>query len=70
MTTRREHAAWLLWKINQGYLKAEDRALGMKPEEFIHEMSQHEDDRAELPHWLVLADELIAAFDTEVADRV
>ena len=61
----RAHVAWLLWCANQGYINAEDRAVNGN--NFVTEMSQHPDDRRELPHWLGMADELLAAIDAEVA---
>lgn len=66
MTEARTHVAWLLWCVNQGYLKAEDRAINsMNANNFIAEMSQHPDDRAELPHWLEIADTVLAAIAEE-----
>lgn len=54
-----EQVAHLLWQVNQGYLTAEDRAIGTnwfaEPVE-----DQHEDDQAERPHWITLAEEVIA----------
>lgn len=71
----REHVAWLLWCANQGYILAEDRAvLNGGPETFVADM-QHPEDRAKLPGWLDMADQVLAAIDTEtsefrVGDRV
>jgi hypothetical protein len=61
----REHVAWLLWCANQGYLLAEDRAvLSGGPDTFISDM-QHPDDLGQLPGWLDMADQVLAAIDAE-----
>ena len=61
----REKVAWLLWCANQGYIKAEDRAvLSGGPDTFVADM-QHPDDLAELPGWLDMADQVLAAIRSE-----
>jgi hypothetical protein len=54
-----ERVAHLLWQVNEGYLTAEDRAIGTnwfaEPVENLHP-----DDQAERPHWIALAEEVIA----------
>lgn len=61
----REWVAWLLWQVNQGYIKAEDRAIG---ENWFRlpETELHPDDREERPHWLALADEVIRICSAEM----
>jgi hypothetical protein len=55
----------LLWCANQGYLLAGDRAvLSGGPDTFIADM-QHPDDLAQLPCWLDMADQVLAAIDAE-----
>lgn len=64
----RERVAYLLWQVDQGYLTAEDRAIG-------ENWMGHSDDRlapddlAARPHWLALADEVIAALDAAPGRR-
>jgi hypothetical protein len=64
----REHVAWLLWCANEGYLTAEDRpARGnwlLEPVE-----SLHVDDAAARPHWLAMADEVLAALSADGGGR-
>lgn len=56
----RAHVAWLLWCANQGYLNAVDRALTSNM--FLEDPAGlHPDDLAERPHWLAMADEVLAA---------
>ena len=55
----REQVAWLLWQVNEGYITAEDRAIGTNW--FLSPVgSEHPDAEAERPHWLALADEVVA----------
>jgi hypothetical protein len=54
-----ERVAYLLWQINQGYLTAEDRAVGTnwftEPVEALHP-----DDLFMRAHWIAVAEEVIA----------
>ncbi len=59
-----ERVAYLLWQVNEGYIKAEDREIGTNW--FLTPVgSQHEDDEAERQGWLDLAAEVIAAMKAE-----
>jgi hypothetical protein len=50
--------AWLLWQVNQGAIKAEDRAIGTNW--FLEPVDQLlVDDQAERPHWIALAREVM-----------
>lgn len=63
----RQHVAWLLWCASQGYVLAEDRAILSRPHQFEADPSTlHPDDRAELPGWLDMADQVLAAIDAEL----
>lgn len=63
----RATVAALLWHANQGNLNRDDRAVsGMDGHNFVAKMSLHPDDRAALPHWLMMADEVLDAIDTEL----
>ena len=59
-TGARTHIAWLLWCLQQGYVKAEDRAI-------LHNWldddpaTLHPNDAETRPHLLAMADEVIAA---------
>jgi hypothetical protein len=56
----RELIAWLLWCANQGYLHPDDRAL--LDNHFLPDAGPlHPDDAAEVPHWLEMADQVLAA---------
>ena len=56
----REHVAWLMWCLNQGYVNAEDRSIlsnWLKDDPD----TLHPDDARLRPHLLAMADEVIAA---------
>jgi hypothetical protein len=56
----RTHVAWLLWCLDQGYIKAEDRAI---LDNWLEEdpATLHPDDAEQRPHLRTMADEVIAA---------
>lgn len=61
----RAHVAWLLWCANQGYLKAEDRAI-LGGNHFLEDpQTLHQRDRDERPGWLQMADEVLATVRAE-----
>lgn len=63
---RRTEVAYLLWQIDQGYVAAEDRALGTN---WMYESDEqlHSDDVRSRKHFLEAADTLIQIMDTEYA---
>jgi hypothetical protein len=60
--------AYLLWQVNQGYISAEDRAVG---ENWMYDdpAVMHPDDRASLPGWLDAAREVRAALLPSAGDE-
>jgi hypothetical protein len=58
----REHIAWLLWCIGEGYVNASDRE-GMTNWLLDDPATLHADDAALRPHLLAMADEVLAAIN-------
>lgn len=56
--TVQEQVAYLLWQVDRGYIRAEDRAIGTNWFQ-LPEAELHPDDRAARPHWMALAAEVI-----------
>jgi hypothetical protein len=54
----REHLAWLLWCVGEGYLKPEDRGENWMAEDLT---TMHPADVELRHHLLVMADEVLAA---------
>lgn len=66
---QRAHVAWLMWCFNEGYVNAVDR-VGMKNWLLDDPAKLHPDDAALRPHLLAMADELIAAMQSEAGSTV
>jgi hypothetical protein len=62
----RATVAWLLWCANEGYLLAEDRDILTGPNMFeVDPETLHPDDQRDIPGWLDMADQVLAAIDAE-----
>lgn len=60
MPEGREHLAWLMYCYQQGYVKAEDRAI-LANWLLDDPATLHPDDAALHPHLLAMADEILDA---------
>ena len=58
----REHLAWLIWCMNQGYVKVADRA-GMDNWLLEDPATLHASDAELRPHLLAMADEVLRQID-------
>jgi hypothetical protein len=66
--TARERLAYLMWCYQEGYVKAEDRAIGDGNWLLLDASELHPDDVELREHLLVMADEVLRLIDGTVSD--